>query len=812
MTKVSYQSQRLIMIRRCLSTLLYSSLFFHTISCTRVDVDISSTAQKLSLFTVVANQGSQASVASGSNVNLHFEGSCDARVLSVKVLRADGSEADVAAIMNPGGDIDCSDKGIAFDIPALLLSNGKDISHSDQTITFIGKSQATETFPVVITLVPASSSGGGSTPPAGGGGTTGGTTGSGSGTTGSGSGSGTGTASSVLDFITGSDLVITDLYPISKTWGKWIKYDSSSKTYSLCGTSSPCFPGYFQKTVSISKLSSCSQLIATDALNIYEWSCQIRSGHVQWIGTMKSEKKLIDLLAVDPNSSSASWKSDQFILRDSVQGKTVPSGLATLFSNSILYVSGDSSGQGLTANDSGKIVIFQDGKLIDGFYSGSSNPAITVNNVSIVIPGTASFTSGKGGSSAFMFRFYKSNEFYIEGNLNLNSEVTGGGAIRISESNRGVLRHMNIFNAASGSIGVLLRNGNQICTSTCTGEILFQRTVLAQLPVGMRMDLKTTDVRIYESQFVGNDIGIDMQSVNSDLLVESSLFSNQTTAGLQVDFGSTQGKTVSLIDSLLVSNQIGVLSKGTGSRSIQFKNIYAESNAEVFQDVDGGSLLNWIVGVQHHNQSVGQTSGGLRTFVGPQLIQNIANTKSLMDLQGVDIMSSDPNVFTSSAPGILDMTINSNQNLQDLSLFVVSPVSVLMDLTNINLGSSNVPVQSISLTQSGLRSPSSLASSDASADLSAKIDASCSLVGNSQLASVSAVGGSFLVHGTEISNPTDPHFTGTGNLNGFCQSGKTCHYTPFAGSYQVPIYLGNISQQSCSVGSLSGTILWGYSL
>jgi hypothetical protein len=123
-----------------------------------------------------------------------------------------------------------------------------------------------------------------------------------------------------------------------------------------------------------------------------------------------------------------------------------------------------------------------------------------------------------------------------------------------------------------------------------------------------------------------------------------------------------------------------------------------------------------------------------------------------MDLQGVDIMSSDPNVFTSSAPGILDMTINSNQNLQDLSLFVVSPVSVLMDLTNINLGSSNVPVQSISLTQSGLRSPSSLASSDASADLSAKIDASCSLVGNSQLASVSAVGGSFLVHGTEISN------------------------------------------------------------
>jgi hypothetical protein len=74
------------------------------------------------------------------------------------------------------------------------------------------------------------------------------------------------------------------------------------------------------------------------------------------------------------------------------------------------------------------------------------------------------------------------------------------------------------------------------------------------------------------------------------------------------------------------------------------------------------------------------------------------------------------------------------------------------------------------------------------------------------------MGGSFLVHGTEISNPTDAHFTGTGNLNGFCQSNESCNYTPFAGSYQVPIYLGAISEQSCSVGNLSGTTLWGYSL
>ncbi len=815
MANVSYQSQKLILIRRCLSVFFYFSFFLSVISCTRVDVDVSSTAQKLSLFTVVANQGSQASVASGSNVNLHFEGSCDARVLSVKVLRADGSEADVAAIMNPGGDIDCSDKGIAFDIPAILLTNGQDISQSDKVITFLGKSQTTETFPVVITLVPASSTGS-TAPPAGGGGSggtgTGSGTGSGSGSSGSGSSGGSSGASSVLDSIVSSDLVINDLYPISKTWGKWVKYDSASKSYSLCEASSPCFPGYFQKTVSISKLSSCSQLVATDSLNIYNWSCQIRSGHVQFIGTMKAEKKLIDQLNLDPSSSSVSWKADQFILRDSVQGKTVSSNLANLFNNSFLYISGDSSGKVLTSNDSGKIVVFEDGKFIDSFHSESSSQVNPVNNISIVIPGTASFTSKKGGASAFMFRFYQSNEFYVEGNLNLNSETTGGGALRMSESNHGVLRHMNLFNAGAGSIGVLLRNGNATCTSTCTGEILLQRTVLAQLPFGIRIDKKTTDVRIYESQFVGNDIGIDMPSVNSDLLVESSLFSNNTTAGIQADFGSSAGKTISLVDSSLISNQVGVLSKGSGSRSIQMKNIYADSNAQVFQDMDGGSQLNWIVGVHHNNQSLGQTDGSLRTFVGPQLIQNIANGNSLTNLQGVDVMGSDPSVFSSAAPGILDMTINANQNLQDLSTFVVAPTTVLMDLTSINLGSSTVPVQTISLSQQGLRSPSSLASTKAGVDLSAKVDSSCSQVGNNQLASISVMGGSFLVHGTEISNPTDPHFTGTGKLNGFCQSNESCNYTPFAGSYQVPIYLGAISEQSCSVGTLPGTTLWGYSL
>jgi hypothetical protein len=266
------------------------------------------------------------------------------------------------------------------------------------------------------------------------------------------------------------------------------------------------------------------------------------------------------------------------------------------------------------------------------------------------------------------------------------------------------------------------------------------------------------------------------------------------------------------VDSSLISNQVGVLSKGAGPRSIQMKNIYADSNVQVFQDMDGGSQLNWIVGVHHNNQSLGQTDGSLRTFVGPQLIQNIANGNSLINLQGVDVMGSDPSVFSSTAPGILDMTINANQNLQDLSAFVVAPTKVLMDLTRISLGSSTVPVQTISLSQQGLRAPSSLASTNVGVDLSAKVDSSCSQVGNNQLASISVMGGSFLVHGTEISNPTDAHFTGTGNLNGFCQSNESCNYTPFAGSYQVPIYLGAISEQSCSVGNLSGTTLWGYSL
>ena len=637
----------------------------------------------------------------------------------------------------------------------------------------------------------------------------------------SGGGGGTGNSSGPIP------LSLSPLYPSNGSqWNDYVINNGSSiynATDTACagtetGGYSKCIHAGEMRVLSVTGISSCSGLTASDALDAFNWVCDGTVNPVRMVSTgLKSGKFLSDLI----DFSLARWKSNSVTVNDGLTDILTTAGTAW-WDNPIVA---DNDGGSLP--DSGTIYI----------VNADPNAAYTLaaDKVGLVIrPGITLHGAGSGGS---VVSANSRNFLWIEGTIDAKGD---GDGIVLFGSRFSVLRGVRVSNGIYRNVNLRAGSGPSssnkaihiVSANTDTGiyvwgeynilsdivsfnnsegiymasnsvnNVLFNITVTNNFYRGITASSDRHTVFMNITAANNNLNGMSIFADNATIANAAAI--NNTRAGLDLDNSSL----IQVANLSTSNNQYGVYLVNSDSNYFT-GHLKVGANSTSNCQVSGGTAPGLIqstctdTGADGSSVYTGQTSDAV-------LRVNINAAGSFVGKSSGDSVNQGDTGGTAAFDSLTDWTGFENlfrgwgkdggdfPDIANRSGCVSGDTCQIWDwsLANGDTGDGGAPVLQNALTiptgDDSLTHYWEAADSTACAEIPGAVWDS----GNS------ACFTTFLRKAVETLGD------GIGNENGLCESNETCLYTPNFGSYQG--HGGLLSAGTFTNGTLVGITLLKY--
>ena len=472
----------------------------------------------------------------------------------------------------------------------------------------------------------------------------------------------------------------------------WNDYVKASDTTTACDGSETggylaCVHGGEMRAVEVPDNSSCNDLSATDALGVFDWSCDGSTNPVRMVSTgLKANKNLSDLL----DFATPGWLNNSVTITGTGAGLPFTTASATWWDNSVVVDNdgGSLSAAGsvyvVTANpsasytmDASKLaLVVQPGVTLSGPVS-SSNIIYTTTQNFLWLEGMIDATGDDKGV------FWEGVKFSVLHNLAASNAGTNGVHLYTSSNNS----LSNISAANNGNYGFYIQwSTNNNLTNIAASNNGLAGFNIYYLSTGNSLSNISADNNTFN--------GINIYSLSSNNTLSNVTVANNVSTGIALSNSSDN-----ILSNITASNNSGGI-RVNGSSNNTLMNITAANNESTGVTLIGSSddnkLLNitvvnngdngvWLYNVADYNalSNITAVNSDVGIYLGAASNNSLLNIATADNLTGVLLTSTSNNYFT----GLLKV---GNNSVDDCSiLFAANQGLIETTCTDDGLNGSN---------------------------------------------------------------------------------------------------------------------------
>jgi hypothetical protein len=428
-------------------------------------------------------------------------------------------------------------------------------------------------------------------------------------------------------------------------WNDYVKNDQASiytaSDTAATGTETGSYidaviHGGEMRAISLSALSTCPGMGATDALGAFDWACVQIGGNVQMVSTgLKDGKYLSDLI----DFGTAQWKDNSVTVTSG--GSTYGQSTSSMWWNNPIF---EKTTAGVIATEGAVYIVTA--ATLELFTIAASKVALVVE------PGVT--ISGPGSSSSAVYAIGR-DFLWIEGAVDVPSDNIG---IQFVNAQFGVIRGAQVEHGLSTGISL---NSSYGCLLTDI-NVRDNRYGLSLASTQM--------IRVNNVSAFGNEEGVRVLSGSSDITLTNVASANNESYGFRISGGSNHlfsnikaynngvygmwlnGCTDSVISNVLLANNESNGLQVSGAHSNVIMNVTSVNNGNEgfrFITTENNTLANVTAA---NNNYTGIRLGESNNF----LLANVSITDN--EGWGLILDHSSDNNFT----GLLKLGINALGN------------------------------------------------------------------------------------------------------------------------------------------------------
>ena len=363
---------------------------------------------------------------------------------------------------------------------------------------------------------------------------------------------------------------VTALYSANGSdWNNYVTDDGASfaqatDTACIAASDTACLHGGEIRFYEVSALSSCTGIMASDALGAFDWSCDDSTGTVRLISTgLKKGKGLADLI----DFSVPGWKKNSLTVYEGAEASSVSLSTnwwsnplavdndgGSLDTAGIIYVvTNDALDAGYIINASSVALVGQPGLVINGPGGGASSYVISADGSLgeardfLWVEGTVDAAGDNKGV------YWHTVRFSALRNITADSADTGTQptGIYLQDSSNNTLSGVTANNNSSTGVGLNYSSGNTLSEVTASNN---------KLGVYLSTSSNNTITRVTASN--NNFDGIVLLTSSSNNTLSHMIASNNGVYGVRLHSGAapwdTPNENNTLLDVTASNNENGI--------------------------------------------------------------------------------------------------------------------------------------------------------------------------------------------------------------------------------------------------------------